>query len=75
MSIASESATEGTIGIFVRQIEKEIKNNKENPEVLKILKKLGRFALTQFDWSTPEWTVEYDRLFAEDSDTSTPNTQ
>ncbi|HEY4474951.1 MAG TPA: hypothetical protein VJC06_03450 [Candidatus Paceibacterota bacterium] len=65
----SEVATAATIGVFVVEIAKEIEDNKENSEALKILKKMGRFALTQFEWSTPEWAAEYDRLFSENSDT------
>ena len=63
MSIISEIAAESTIGVIVQEIKKELEKNKDKPDVCTALKKIGRFALTKFDWSTPDWTKEYDNLF------------
>jgi hypothetical protein len=65
MSMFSEITTDANVFAFVKEIEKELKANEDNPEVCKALKKIGRFALTQFDWSFPEWAREYETLFAE----------
>lgn len=64
MSMASEIATENTVKSIVAEIKKELSVN-TNFEACKALKKLGRFALKQFDWSTPEWAKEYEELFKE----------
>jgi len=64
MSMASEIAIEITIKIIVVEIRKDLSVN-TNIEACKALKKLGRFALEQFDWSTPEWAGEYKELFKE----------
>ncbi|TSC83267.1 MAG: hypothetical protein G01um101419_97 [Parcubacteria group bacterium Gr01-1014_19] len=63
MGIYSEISTEIAIQGFVREIEKELKENYKNPKVRIVLKKLGRFALTQFDYSAPDWAKKYKRLF------------
>jgi hypothetical protein len=67
MGMFSEIATEGTIQTMVREIKKELEENKGNPEVCAALKKIGRFALTQFEWVAPDWAHEYQRLFENDS--------
>jgi len=63
MNMFSEITTEATIKAFVKKIEKELKQNKDKPEVCEALKKIGRFALTQFEWSTPDWARRYEQLF------------
>jgi hypothetical protein len=63
MTIVSEIATEATVKSIVEEIKRELKRNNDNPEICSALKKLGRFALTQFEWSTPDWTYEYMELF------------
>lgn len=65
MGMFSEGAIESTIMIFVSQIKKELVIEKDKPEVIVALKKLGRFALEQFEWSTPDWAKEYHKLFRE----------
>lgn len=63
MTMFSEIATEGTIRAFVEEIERELRKNAGNPEACKVLKKIGGFALTQFEWSTPDWAMRYRELF------------
>lgn len=63
--MVSEIATEGTIHAFVGEIKKELEVNKEKPDAVIALKALGRFALTLFEWSVPDWTKEYEHLFRE----------
>lgn len=63
MGMFSEIATEATIQIIVGEIEKELRENSNKPEVCEALKKLGRFALTQFEWSMPDWAHKYEQLF------------
>lgn len=65
MGMFSEIATEGAIQVFVGEIKNELEANRGKPEVVTALKKLGRFALTQFEWSTPDWADEYTQLFRE----------
>jgi hypothetical protein len=64
MSMGSDIGTETTIRGIVAEIKKELSVN-TNFEACKALKKLGRFALKQFEWSTPEWVGEYEELFKE----------
>lgn len=63
MGMFSEIATEGTIQVFVKEIEKELEENKDKPEACEVLKKIGRFALSQFEWSFPDWARHYEQLF------------
>lgn len=63
MGMFSEIATETTIQAIVKEIEKELEQNKDKPEICEALKKIGRFALTQFEWSTPDWARRYEHLF------------
>ncbi len=53
MGLFTDIATEGTIKEIVKQIKKEIEANAAKPEVVAALKKVGRFALTQFEHNTP----------------------
>jgi hypothetical protein len=64
MSMFGEIATEGTIKGIVGEIKAMLEHEK-NPEARAALKKIGRFSLRQFDWSTPEWAAEYEELFKE----------
>jgi hypothetical protein len=61
----SEITTENNIKTFVKEIKKELKTNSGKPEVVVVLKKLGRFVLSQFEWDVPKWTKEYEKLFKE----------
>jgi hypothetical protein len=72
MSMISDIATEGTIQTIIAEIKKELEANKDNSGARAVLRKIGRFALTQFDWSTPDWAREYQELFAEDQPAPTP---
>lgn len=63
MGMVSEIATANTIQTFVKKIKMELEENGDNPEVCAILKKIGRFALTRFEWNTPDWADEYRQLF------------
>ena len=63
MGMFSEITTEATIQVFVKEIKKELEENKNKPEICEVLKKIGRFALTQFEWSTPDWASHYEQLF------------
>jgi hypothetical protein len=65
MGMFSEIATESTIKAVVNEIKKEIEESKDKPDAIAALKKIGRFALNQFEYSTPEWAKEFDILFRE----------
>jgi hypothetical protein len=62
MSMAGDIAIEYTIHAFVKEIERTLKKATE-PAAREALKKIGRYALTLFDWSTPTWAMEYEELF------------
>lgn len=59
MGMFSEVATEGTIREICEFVDKEIVRRQAEPEVVKGLKLAGRYALTLFEWSSPEWAKEY----------------
>jgi len=59
----SEIATEVTIRTIAAAIVTELESNSTNAEVCVVLKKLGRFALTQFEWDEPDWAKEYHEKF------------
>ena len=61
----SEIALERLIKVFVKEIKRDLEANENKPEVCSALRKIGRFALTQFEWSTPNWANEYEMLFSE----------
>lgn len=65
MGMFSEIATETTIKTIVNEIKKELKESKNEPDAIAALKKIGRFALNQFEWSSPEWSKEFYILFQE----------
>jgi len=65
MGMFSEITTEGSVGTFLRQIKHELEANKEKAEVCAVLRKLGRFGLSQFEWTAPEWAKGYEELFKE----------
>jgi hypothetical protein len=62
VGLIPERTAEHVIEIFVAEIKKKLEANKDKPEVVSVLKKLGRFLLAQFEWNT-EWTIEYQILF------------
>lgn len=61
----SDMATEKTIKTFVQEIKRKLEDNRGKPEVCFVLRELGRFALTQFEWDTPNWAKECQELFKE----------
>lgn len=63
MSMMSEITTESNVQTFVEEIERVLVENKDDERTCSALRKLGRFALTQFEWSTPDWAREYKKLF------------
>mgnify|MGYP001558721865 FL=1 len=65
MGMFSEIAIEVTIQTIVTEIKKELTENQSKSDAVVALKKLGRFALTQFEWRTPDWAKEYQKLFRE----------
>jgi hypothetical protein len=65
MSMFSEITTERNIKAFVSEIEKALNENKGKSDTCAALKKLGRFALSQFEWNSPKWAKKYERLFRE----------
>lgn len=68
MSMMTEIATEGTIKEIVQEIERLLAALKDKPDACAALKRVGRFALTQFEWNTPDWAQRYRTLFAEADD-------
>jgi hypothetical protein len=65
MGMFSEIVTETTVHAFIRQITKQLEEHKSDEQATKALRELGRFALTQFEWSTPDWALPYKKLFEE----------
>jgi len=65
MSMAGEIATAGTVEEIVREIKRELAEGAWDAGARSALKKIGRFALTCFDYTTPGWAGEYAELFKE----------
>ena len=65
MSMFSEVAIESTVQGVVRKINERIAANAQNPDVVQELKLIGRHALGLFDYASPDWVKEFERLFAE----------
>lgn len=65
MGMFSEIATEATIQTIVAEIKAAMRDSQGSPEAVAALKRVGRFALAQFEWDTPEWAAEYKQLFEE----------
>ena len=64
MGMFSEITTEGNIREFVVRISDELAKT-DCPETAAALRRLGRWALTQFEWSAPAWAEEFDGIFKE----------
>lgn len=62
MGMFSEIATEGNIQNFVEEIRAELSKT-TNPETKVVLKRLGLWALGQFEWSTPAWAADFKKEF------------
>ena len=58
-----DAAREAVIQNIVKQIELELGGYHETDEAAKALKRIGRFALTQFDWTSPDWAEDYEKVF------------
>ncbi len=65
MSIQGDIATEVTVKEVVKEIDRLIIKYKHSPEAMKALKEAGRFALTQFDYTTPAWAHTFAAKFRE----------
>ena len=68
MGMFSEIATETTIQVVVDEIKKGLANT-QSPQAREAMKTIGRFALTQFEWSIPGWAEEYTKLFKKEYET------
>jgi hypothetical protein len=64
MGMFSEITTFANIEAFVGQIKDELEKASSD-ETKAVLKRLGRWALTQFEWTTPEWAQKFSDLFKE----------
>ena len=53
--------------------KKGIEENRDRPNVCAAYKKMGRHALTLFDWNGSDWAKEYHNLFAEEKPRSVFN--
>lgn len=65
MSLFSECAEE----FLIRRMAEELKQRLDrhsDPKIRGVIKDIGRYTLTLFDWTTPEWAKEYDTIFRED---------
>lgn len=65
MTIVSDIATQSVIQGFVNEILEEMSKNAGNKEVHAVLKRLGRYALSQFEWDTPKWAQAFKEAFKE----------
>lgn len=61
----SEVTSEGNVRDFVIEIRTKLEKYADKPDAVTALKELGRFALTQFEFSTPTWAAEFEELFKE----------
>lgn len=66
MSILSEIVAEGNVQSIVAKLKEKLEENKDNPEVTRVLREIGRWSLTQFEWTSPDWAADYEELFKED---------
>lgn len=62
MSMLGDLARENDIEYLVPLISKEIDENSDKPEVVAVLKKLGRLVLDMLP-TVPEWTYKYIEKF------------
>ena len=62
MSILGDLARENDVEYLVPLISKEIDQNSDKPEVVTVLKKLGRKVLDMLP-TVPEWTYKYIEKF------------
>lgn len=66
MSMFSEITTEYEVKAYCKEIQRMLQEGADNgisPDAVRLLKELGRFSLTRFEWTTPEWAEEYRVLF------------
>jgi hypothetical protein len=62
MGMFSEITTEGNVRDFVKEIRSELGKATE-PETKAALKRLGIWALGQFEWDTPDWAADFRKEF------------
>ena len=62
MSMFSELAVESEVQDYCREVERLLQEE-TSPDAVRVLKKIGRFALTRFEWNTPEWAAKYGKMF------------
>ena len=65
MGMFSEITTEYEVQAYCKEIAKMLQEE-TSPDAVRVLKKLGRFALTRFEWTTPDWAAAYKALFEDD---------
>jgi hypothetical protein len=63
MGMFSEIATEVTIQGIIKDIEQKINSGNYTQEEINGMKEVGRFVLTQFEWETPDWAIEYKKKY------------
>ena len=66
MSMFTELIAESEVLYYCREIERLLQEGLDNdmsPDAIVVLKKIGRFALTRFEWITPEWAAKYTKMF------------
>ena len=63
MSMFSEIATESNVQMMCEEIERELTENRDKPDAVAALKKVGRFSLTLLEGGIPEWVDKYRLLF------------
>lgn len=63
MSMFSEITTQAIVKAFVEEIEKQLEKYRDCEKTTRVLREMGRFALSQLDWETPEWEARYQKLF------------
>lgn len=64
MNMFSEIATESTIRAICSDISARLGVTSDEGE-RRGLKAAGRIALQHFEWSTPPWSKDYEKLFEE----------
>jgi hypothetical protein len=65
MSMQGDIATEHTVRQMCVHIEAELILSQQKPDAIVALKRVGRHALTLFDYSTPDWAAGYSEIFKE----------
>ncbi len=64
MSLLGDISKEGVIESVVKAVKKELEVTRE-PNALESLKRIGRTAMNELEFTSPEWAGEYHELFKE----------